>query len=213
VVVDRILVAAGRTPNVEDLDLERAGVSWTSSGVGVDEYLRTSNPAVYAAGDVCLPQQFTHAADASARAVIQNALFFGRKRVPASSIPRCTYTDPEVAHVGEVPGDTGDITTFSVDWSDVDRARTDDEAIGGVRLFARGSRIVGGSVIGRNAGDMIGEVAVLVAGEVSLAELAGIVHPYPTRAEAIRRTGDLYNRTRLTPMARTLFDRWLAWRR
>ena len=213
VVADRILVAAGRAPNVEGLDLGRAGVAWTASGVTVDEYLRTSNRAIFAAGDACLPQQFTHAADASARAVIRNALFLGRERVRSSSIPRCTYTDPEVAHVGEAPCADDDLVTFTVNWSDVDRGRTDDERVGGVRLHARGRRIVGGTVIGRGAGDMIGEVAVLVAREVSLADLAGIIHPYPTRAEAIRKAGDLYNRTRLTPAVRALFGRWLAWRR
>ena len=209
--VDRILVAAGRVPNVEGLGLEHAGVAWTTKGVTVDAHLRTSNHAVFAAGDVCLPQQFTHAADASARVVIQNALFLGRKRVTTAAIPRCTYTDPEVAHVGEVSGDGVD--TFHVAWADVDRARTDDEHLGGVRLYARGGNVVGGTVVGRNAGDLIGEIAVLVSQRVALTTLAGIVHPYPTRAEAIRKAGDLYNRTRLTPTARALFDRWLAWRR
>ena len=128
-----------------------------------------------------------------------------------TSIPRCTYTDPEVAHVGEVAGDG--ITTFEVSWADVDRARTDGELVGGVRVYARAGKVVGGTVIGRGAGDLIGEIAVLAARRVSLSTLAGIVHPYPTRADAIRRTGDLYNRTRLTPTARTFFDRWLAWRR
>ena len=211
--VDAILVSAGRAPNVEGLGLERAGVVYTTAGVTVDEVLRTTNPAVYAAGDVCLPQAFTHAADASARAVIQNALFFGRKRVPMAAIPRCTYTDPEVAHVGLTPTDGDGVETYEVRWADVDRARTDGEAAGGVRLHARGARVVGGTIVGRDAGDLIGEVAVLVARRVSLSTLAGIVHPYPTRADAIRRAGDLYNRTRLTPTARTFFDRLLAWRR
>lgn len=211
--VDAILLSAGRVPNVEDLGLEQAGVSFTRRGVTVDEYLRTTNPRIHAAGDVCLPQAFTHAADASARAVVQNALFFGRKRVPVSSIPRCTYTDPEVAHVGETPGDGARLETYEVRWADVDRARIDGEDVGGVRIHARGRRIVGGTVVGRDAGDLIGEIAVLVSQQVGLSSLAGIVHPYPTRADAIRRTGDLYNRTRLTPTTRRLFDRFLAWRR
>ncbi len=209
--VDRILVAAGRVPNVEGLGLDTAGVAWTAAGVTVDEHLRTTNRAVFAAGDVCLPLQFTHAADASARAVVRNALFLGRSRVTMAAIPRCTYTDPEVAHVGETTGD--DVVTHEVAWVDVDRARTDGEAVGGVRIHARRGRVVGGTVVGRDAGDLIGEIAVLAAGRVPLATLAGIVHPYPTRADAIRRTGDLHNRTRLTPTARAFFDRWLAWRR
>jgi pyruvate/2-oxoglutarate dehydrogenase complex dihydrolipoamide dehydrogenase (E3) component len=211
--VDAILVSAGRVPNVEDLGLDQAGVTATARGVEVNEFLQTANPHIYAAGDVCLPQAFTHAADASARAVVQNALFFGRKRVPMSAIPRCTYTDPEVAHVGETPGPGRPIETYEVRWADVDRARIDGEGVGGVRVHARGGRIVGGTVVGRDAGDLIGEMAVLVAKQVGLSSLAGIVHPYPTRAEAIRRAGDLYNRTRLTPTTRTIFDRFLAWRR
>ncbi|WP_396624277.1 FAD-containing oxidoreductase [Luteitalea sp.] len=209
--VDAVLVAAGRQPNIEGLGLEAAGVAVTASGVTVDEHLRTSNPAIYAAGDVCLPQAFTHAADASARAVIQNALFLGRKTVSTSAIPRCTYTDPEVAHVGETSG--AGIVTHEVPWTDVDRARTDDERQGGVRIHARGGLVVGGTIVGRDAGDLIGEVAVLVARRVTLAQLATIVHPYPTRAEAIRKAGDLHNRGRLTPAVRGLFERWLAWRR
>ena len=208
---DAILVAAGRTPSVEALDLARAGVAWTARGVTVDDYLRTSNPAIYAAGDVCLPQAFTHAADASARAVIQNALFLGRARVPMTSIPRCTYTDPEVALVGETAGDG--LVTHEIPWADVDRARIDGEDTGGVRIHARDGRVVGGSIVGRGAGDLIGEVAVLVAQRLRLSTLAGIVHPYPTRAEAIRKAGDLHNRTRLTPLAQALSDRWLAFRR
>ncbi len=175
--VDRILVAAGRVPNVEGLGLDHAGVAWTRKGVTVDAHLRTSNRAVFAAGDVCLPQQFTHAADASARAVIQNALFLGRKRVATAAIPRCTYTDPEVAHVGEMTGDG--IDTFHVAWADVDRARTDDERVGGVRVYARAGKVVGGTVVGRDAGDLIGEIAVLAARRVALSTLAGIVHPVP----------------------------------
>lgn len=210
---DAILVAAGRVPNVERLGLDRAGVSVTSRGVTVDDVLRTTNRRIYAAGDVCLSQAFTHAADASARAVVQNALFFGRQRVPVSSIPRCTYTDPEVAHVGETPGEGAPVETYEVRWADVDRARIDGEEVGGVAIHARGRRIVGGTIVGGHAGDLIGEVAVLVSQQVALSSLAGVVHPYPTRADAIRRTGDLFNRTRLTPTTRSLFDRFLAWRR
>ncbi len=215
VVVDasHILVAAGRQPNVEELDLPRAGVAWSPRGVTVDAHLRTANPAIYAAGDVCLPQHFTHAADASARVAVQNALFLGRTQVRRNSIPRCTYTDPEVAVVGETPDDDPALQTFAVPWEDVDRARTDGEHTGGVWLYARRGRVAGGTVVGRQAGDLAGEIAVLASQGVSLATLARIVHPYPTRGEAIRKAADLYNRTRLTPTVRGLFDRWLAWRR
>lgn len=215
--VDEVLVAAGRTPNVESLDLASAGIDANRRGVIVNDYLQTSNDDVYAAGDVCLAEQFTHAADASARIVVQNALFLGRKRLSRVTIPRCTYTDPEVAHVGETPdGETaemGDLQTYEVRWAEVDRAITDGDEHGSVRIYARDGKVVGGTVIGHGAGDLIGEVAVLAAQAVSLGTLAGIIHPYPTRAEAIRKTGDLHNKQRLTPTVASLFGRWLAWRR
>src|SRR5262249_5892249 len=97
---DAILVAVGRAPNVEGLGLEAARVEYDRTGVRVDDRLRTTNPLVYAAGDVCSAYKFTHAADAMARVVIQNALFFGRKSASRLVIPWCTYTDPEIAHVG-----------------------------------------------------------------------------------------------------------------
>lgn len=212
--VDRVLAAAGRAPNLEALHLPAAGVAFTRTGVTVNDFLQTSSPHIYAAGDVCLPEQFTHAADASARLVIQNALFLGRKRASALTIPRCTYTDPEVAHVGVTSADAGgDVTALEVAWQDVDRAITDDDEVGYVRLFLRQGVVVGGTIVGHGAGDLIGEVAVLVAREVPAGELAAIIHPYPTRAEAIRKVGDLHNRGRLTPVVKTFFDRWLAWRR
>ena len=96
----RLLIAAGRVPNIEALDLAAAGVAFTRDGVVVDDGLRTSNRRIFAAGDVCSRFKFTHAADALARIVIRNALFFGRARASALVIPWCTYTDPELAHVG-----------------------------------------------------------------------------------------------------------------
>jgi pyruvate/2-oxoglutarate dehydrogenase complex dihydrolipoamide dehydrogenase (E3) component len=96
--VDEILVGAGRTPNVEGLNLEAAGVRYEigkGRGVLVNDKLQTANRNIYAAGDICIPYQFTHIADSAARIVIQNALFFGRKKLSALTIPWCTYTDPE----------------------------------------------------------------------------------------------------------------------
>lgn len=215
VIADRVLVAAGRTPNVEGLNLGAAGVKANKKGIEINDFLQTANGDIYAAGDVSLEEQFTHAADASARLVVQNALFLGRKRVSALTIPRCTYTEPEVAHVGETGSGTEaeGIVPLEVSWSDVDRAITDDDDTGYVRLFTRRGVVVGGTVVGHGAGDLIGEVAVLVAREVPAGELASIIHPYPTRADGIRKAGDLHNKSRLTPTVKSLFDRWLSWRR
>jgi pyruvate/2-oxoglutarate dehydrogenase complex dihydrolipoamide dehydrogenase (E3) component len=107
VVVDEILIGAGRAPNVEGLNLEAAGVQYGKMSVVVDDTLRTTNRSVFAAGDICLTFKFTHAADAAARIVIQNALFWGRKKVSALAVPWCTYTDPEIAHVGMYEKDAG----------------------------------------------------------------------------------------------------------
>ncbi|MGQ9921555.1 MAG: mercuric reductase [Desulfobacca sp.] len=220
--VDEILVGAGREPNVEGLNLEAAGVNYEGGrgqGVIVNDKLQTSNPNIYAAGDVCLPYQFTHLADAAARIVIQNALFFGRKKLSALTIPWCTYTDPEVAHVGlseEAAQKKGiAVKTFVKPLSEVDRAILDGETEGFVKILVKAGtdKILGATIVARHAGEMISEVSTAMAGGLGLGALAAVIHPYPTQAEAIRQTGDLYNRTRLTPSLQRWFTRYLAWRR
>ncbi len=217
---DALLVAAGRVPNVGGLGLDRAGVALDRRGaVEVDDFLRTRNPRIFASGDVCSTQQFTHAADFMSRIVVQNALFGGRRRVSRLMIPRVTYTDPEVATVGlteaqaEAMGTA--VTAFVRDLRDVDRARTDDETEGFVKiLVARGSdRIIGATLVAKNAGEMIGEISVAMSAGLGLGRLADVVHPYPTIAEAIRQCGDQFKRTRLTPRIRGLLSGWMAWTR
>ena len=220
--VDEILVGAGRAPNVEGLNLEAAGVNYEAGkgrGVLVNDRLQTTNPNIYAAGDICLPYQFTHLADFSARIVIQNALFFGRKKFSALTIPWCTYTDPEVAHVGLNEAGAQKrgivITTFIKPLSEVDRAVVDGEEEGFVKIHVKKGtdKILGATIVARHAGEMISEITAAMVGNIGLGTLASVIHPYPTQAEAIRQTGDLYNRTRLTPGARRIFTRFLAWRR
>jgi pyruvate/2-oxoglutarate dehydrogenase complex dihydrolipoamide dehydrogenase (E3) component len=220
--VDEILVGAGRAPNVEGLNLETAGVAYEGGkgrGVVVNDKLQTSNPNIYAAGDICLPYQFTHLADASARIVIQNALFFGSKKFSALTIPWCTYTDPEVAHVGlseqEAQKKKIAYQVFMKPLKEVDRAVLDGEEEGFVKILVKAGsdKILGATIVASHAGEMISEVTCAMAGKVGLGALAGVIHPYPTQAEAIRATGDLYNRTRLTPRVKNLFTKFLAWRR
>lgn len=220
IVVDEILVGAGRTPNLEGLDLERVGVeSDPRTGVRVDDRLRTTNRRIYAAGDVCMPTKFTHAADAAARIVIQNALFFGRRKLSSLVIPWSTYTAPEIAHVGlsnRTAAERGvAIDTFVRRFEDVDRAIADAETEGFVKVHvAKGTdRIVGGTIVAAHAGELIGELTLAMVSQIGLSKLASVIHPYPTRAEALRQIGDLYNRTRLTPGVKRLFGRLLAWRR
>ncbi|MEX0713651.1 MAG: mercuric reductase [Pirellulales bacterium] len=218
-IADAILVAAGRQPNVEGLNLEAAGVSYTAEGIQVNDRLQTSNRAIYAAGDVCSKYQFTHAADAMARLCLQNALFFGRKKVSRLVIPRCTYTDPEVAHVGLTESEARrqgiELDSYRVELSEVDRAVVDGEEHGfAVVHCKRGSgHVVGGTIVAEHAGEMIGELTMLITHRLSLAVLARTIHCYPTQVEVLKRIADNYSRTRLTPLAAKVSARWLAWSR
>lgn len=216
---DEVLLGVGRSPNVENMGLEAAGVTFDKRiGVDVDERLQTSNPRIYAVGDVCLKYKFTHMADASARMVIQNALFHGRKKQSDLLVPWCTYTEPEIAHVGlyeqeakEAHG--AEVETFRQNFDDVDRSILEGETEGFVKVHAMKGRIVGATIVGTHAGDMISEVSVAMRGGMSLGQLASVIHPYPTAAEAIRKVGDAYNRKKFTPFVAKLFKKWLAWTR
>lgn len=215
---DALLVATGRAPNIKDLDLAAAGVERTEIGVTVDDHLRTSNRRIFAAGDVCSPYKFTHAADAMARIVLQNALFFGRKRVSALVIPWATYTSPEIAHVGISSADAagrGDVVTLTQPFAGVDRAVLDGEAEGFARVHveSRTGRILGATMVASHAGDMIGEIALAMTAGVKLSAVAGTVHPYPTQSESWKKLGDQWNRRRLTPRVQGLFTTWLRWQR
>ncbi|MEO6898079.1 MAG: mercuric reductase [Caldimonas sp.] len=215
--VDQLLVAVGRTPNVEGLDLEKAGVEHSNKGVTIDDRFRTTNKRVFAAGDICSPYQFTHAADFMARAVIRNAFFFGRSKHSALVVPWCTYTSPELAHVGVTPSDAEQrgiaIDTFTQPLSDVDRALLEGETTGFVRVHVKqgSDEIVGATIVATNAGDMIGSLSIAMTQGIGLGSIANCIHPYPTQGEAVRKVGDLYNRTRLTPFVKKLMQRWLAW--
>jgi pyruvate/2-oxoglutarate dehydrogenase complex dihydrolipoamide dehydrogenase (E3) component len=218
--VDHILVGVGRTPNVEGLGLEGAGIEYdTKAGVRVDDRLRTTNPRVFAAGDVCSPYKFTHNSDFQARVVIQNALFSGRARASALTVPWCTYTDPEIAHVGlyehEAEARGLRVRTFVQELEDVDRALLDGEAEGFVKVHVRdgSDRIVGATIVARHAGEMLPELTLAITRGIGLGKIASVIHTYPTQADAIRKLGDAYNRTRLTPLVKRLFAAWLAWRR
>ena len=220
IAVDEILAGAGRAPNVEGLNLEAAGVKYDKrEGVEANEHLQTTNPGIYAAGDICLKYKFTHTADATARMVIQNALFLGRKRQSALTIPWCTYTDPEIAHVGLYERDAQEkgiaVDTFIRPLNDVDRAIADGEEEGFVKIHVRKGtgKILGATIVARHAGEMLSEITLAIVGNLGLGTLSNVIHTYPTQAEAIKQVADAYNRTRLTPFIKGLFTRWLAWRR
>lgn len=214
---DALLVAAGRVPNVDGLDLDAGGVRAGRNGVEVNDRLQTSNPRVYASGDVCSDFKFTHAADALSRLVLQNALFFGRRSARALVIPWVTYTDPEVAHVGvtsgEVSRSTGRLDTITVPLSEIDRAIVDEETDGFVRVHHEKGRLRGCTIVASHAGDMIGEAVYVLTHGGSLAALSGTVHPYPTASEALRKAGDVHRRQALTPRVRRWLTRYFTWTR
>ncbi|MFB2837867.1 mercuric reductase [Floridanema evergladense] len=220
VIVDRILLGVGRKPNVEGLNLEIVGVEYDDKkGVFVNDNLQTTNPNIYAAGDICMKWKFTHAADAAARIVIQNSLFLGRKKVSALTMPWCTYTDPEIAHVGmyetEAKEQGIDVDTFFISLNQVDRAIADGEETGFVKIHVKkgSDKIIGATIVARHAGDMISQITLAMVNNIGLGKIASVIYPYPTQAEAIRKAADAYNRTRLTPFVKKLFTTWLAWSR
>jgi pyruvate/2-oxoglutarate dehydrogenase complex dihydrolipoamide dehydrogenase (E3) component len=220
---DAVLIAVGRRPNVEGLELERAGVEYDAKGVRVDDFLRTSNRRIYAAGDIGSPYKFTHAADALARIALRNAFFsfgvFGRARVSDLVMPWCTYTDPEVAHVGLTAREARErgieVRTFTLPMREVDRAVIDGEAEGLALVHVRrgSDRIVGAAIVAAHAGEMIGEIALAITGKLGLSSLSETIHPYPTQAEILKRLGDAYQKSRLTPRTAAILRTILRWRR
>ncbi len=216
---DAILLGIGRAPNVEGLGLEAAGVAYDKRGVTVNDYLQTTNPHIYAAGDIASQYKFTHMADVLARIVITNALFGGRSKASALHVPWCTYTSPEIAHVGLYEHDAvarGEaVDTITISMKEVDRAILDGHDDGFLRVHLKKGtdRILGATMVAEHAGDMISEITVAMVARRGLGGLATAIHPYPTQAEVIRKAADAYNRTRLTPTVRKLFQWWFAVRR
>ncbi len=219
IICDAILLGVGRVPNIDGLGLESAGVKYTSEGVVVDDRLRTTNPRIYAAGDVCSKYKFTHAADAMARIVLANALFFGRRKASALILPWCTYTDPEVAHAGYYEADAlkrgFDVATITQELADNDRAILEGETEGFARVHydRRTGKILGGTIVARHAGEMIGQLTLAITTGQKMSTLASMIQPYPTQAEVLKHIGDIYMRGKLTPGVKKLFSKWFAWRR
>ncbi len=215
---DAMLVATGRKPNVEGIGLEAAKIKFSQQGIEVDNCLRTSNPRVFAAGDVCSRLKFTHAADAMARHVIANAFFFGRRKVSMLTIPWCTFTDPEIAHVGLYEADATtqgyEVVTLTQPFDDVDRAILDNEITGFVRVHyeKKSGRILGGTIVARHAGEMIGQLTQAISQGLKMSALASTIQPYPVQADALKKIGDAYMRTKLTPAVKMIMQKWFVWR-
>jgi len=217
---DALLIAIGRKPNVVGLGLEAAGVDFDQRrGVVVNDRLQTTNPNIYAVGDVATQFQFTHVSDFMARIALRNALAFGRDKFSSLLIPWATYTDPEVAHVGLYEKDLKErgieYSTYSREFDDVDRSIVDGDITGFVKIHVKkgSDQILGATIVGSHAGDMISEVTVAMQSGMGLGSLAAVIHPYPTVAEAIRQCGDAYNSSRLTPTIKKVLHRLMAFQR
>ncbi|MFM6090338.1 MAG: mercuric reductase [Dolichospermum sp.] len=215
VTVDEILVGAGRAPNVENLNLAAAGVEYDQNlGVKVNDYLQTTNPKIYAAGDVCMNWKFTHAADAAARIVIKNTLFspfgWGRSKLSSLIMPWVTYTSPEIAHVGMYENDAQklgiEIETIKIPFRSIDRAIADQEESGFLKIHHRkgSDQILGATIVANHAGEMISEITTAIVNKIGLSKLSSVIHPYPTQVEAIKKAADTYRRTLLTPKTKGL---------
>jgi|CXWL01.1.fsa_nt_gi pyruvate/2-oxoglutarate dehydrogenase complex dihydrolipoamide dehydrogenase (E3) component len=224
VTVDEILVGVGRTPNVEGLGLEAVGVEYNQTGVKVNDRLQTTNPRIYAAGDICSRYKFTHAADAMAQIVIQNALFphpFGLAYASVESLimPWCTFTEPEIAHVGmyeeEAKAKGLEVETYTFQLDEVDRAILDGEDAGFSRVhIQKGTdKILGATIVAAHAGEMINEFSVLMKAGVGAKAIAGTIHPYPTQAEVNKRVVNLWRKAHFTPRTKAFLTKLFAWMR
>lgn len=224
VTVDEILVGVGRAPNVEGMGLEKAGVKYDAGGVKVNSRLQTSNPKIFAAGDVCSRFRFTHAADAMAQIVVQNALIphpFGLGYASADSllIPWCTYTEPEIAHVGMYEKDATakgiEVETYTFNLNEVDRAILDGQENGFARIHVRKGtdKILGATIVAAHAGDLINEFSVVMKAAKGARTIAGTIHPYPTQAEVNKKVVNLWRKAHFSPATRSKLVRLFAWMR
>ena len=200
---------------MESLNLEIVGVDYDlRKGVLVNDNLQTSNPKIFAAGDICMSWKFTHAADAAARIVIKNTLFspfgFGKAKLSDLVMPWVTFTHPEIAHVGlyeeEAQAKGFDCNTIKIDFDDSDRALADGETEGFLKvLHKKGSdEILGATIVASHAGEMISEISMAIVHKIGLSKISSVIHPYPTQAEVIKKAADTYRRTLLTDNTKKL---------
>ncbi|MBI2104389.1 MAG: mercuric reductase [Candidatus Omnitrophica bacterium] len=219
IVCDALLVGVGRAPNIEGLNLEAAGVRYEKQGVTVNDFLQTSNPRIYAAGDVASPYKFTHVANAQGRLALINALFVPIQRTSRLIIPWCTYTDPEIAHVGLYEAQAKErgheVQTLTLPLEENDRAVVDGEDEGFIRVhLKRGTdRILGATIVAAHAGDLLTYFTLAMAQRKGLSSLAGAIYPYPTQSEAIRQIASQHLQTKLSSRVKDLTSRWLGWSR
>ncbi len=219
IVADELFVATGRRPNTADLKAERAGVALERGAVRVNTRLETTERGIWAAGDVAGRLQFTHVADYMARIVVQNSLTPLKAKATYQVVPWVTYTDPEVARVGLTEAEASargeHVEVFRSDFADVDRAIVDGATAGFAKIVTRrNGRILGATIVGRGAGELIMEIVLAMRFGIPLPKLAGVIHPYPTMNEIVRHTAgnwyrQRYGDTRLGRLLRRLIRLWL----
>jgi dihydrolipoamide dehydrogenase len=193
----RVLVAIGRAPNVEGLDLEKAGVKYSKKGIEADSTLKTSAKNIYVAGDVVGPYQFSHMAEYQAIIAVGNAIFPFKRKINYCCVPWCTFTEPELAHLGlteeEARGKCKDIRVFRSKYSDDDRAVTDLEENGFAKVICdKKGNILGAHIVGTNAGELIHEYTIAKTNKLNIGKLSSSIHIYPTLAQVVKRTADQY---------------------
>lgn len=211
--VDQLLVATGRIANTKGLELARAGIEVDRQGIVVDRHLRTSNRRVFACGDVCGPYRFTHMAEYQAGIVISNALFRFPRRVDYSQFPWVTYTDPELAGVGlseQQAMEQGlDVEVLRFPFDRVDRAVVEDSTLGLTKFVVRKGKILGASILGPNAGELLHEIVLAMKGGIGIGSISTAIHAYPTLSQIHRRTVNTHYSSKLfSPMSRQLV-KWL----
>ena len=203
---EALLVATGRIPSLGKLELQRAEIAFDRRGIQVDDRLQTTNRRVYAAGDCIGKMANTHAADAMARICIQNAFFWGRKKLSRLIVPRTTFTDPEVAHVGITRREAAQreiaLDHFREDFQHIDRAVLEGNPTGYAEIHCRRGtdQILGASIVGPQAGELIGVITLMLANRLPLRSLAKTIQCYPTHSGILKTLADQYTKTQLTPL-------------
>ena len=214
IVCDEILVATGRRPSLDGLELDRAGVRTDMGAVVVDASLRTTNKRIWAAGDVTGGMQFTHVAEYMAKTALRNALVPGWSTVNYDTVPWVTYTDPEVAHVGlsQHDAEAKGGRTYRYEFGDLDRAIVDGETDGFVKISADGKgRVLGATILGAHAGELLMPIVLAKQHGLTLSNLADTIWPYPTMAEGVKRAANEYQRTRLEGSGGMVLKKVISW--
>ncbi len=210
---DQLLVAVGRKPSLEGLKLEAAGVEYNPSGIGVDTRMRTSKKHIFACGDVCGPYPFTHMAEYQAGIVISNAVFRFPKRADYSVVPWVTYTDPELGRVGltaKQAADKGyDPVVLRFPFKDIDRALAEVEPHGFVKLVTHKKKILGASILGPHAGELLHELVLAINTGATIGDISATIHAYPTLAQVHRRTVNTFYAAKLFSPGTRRLVRWI----